>query len=632
MKQNVYTLLLLAYTLLAVQVQAQTAKPDLAKGANVIVELEETVFTVNSLSSGTTRVKTVITILNENGKGHASFYVPYDKLSKVDFIKGTSYDRFGKKIKSLKNSDIKDVSAGAGDNEILDNRVKYAELAHSVYPYKVEYEYQTTSSNMLFYPVWVPLGSEKTSLEKATFQVLMPKGMKLRYRETNLPQKVKQESTATHDVYGWEIHNLTPIEQEPYGPTMAEVIPMVRTAPADFEVQGYKGNMETWESYGKWVSKLNEGRDALPEATKQKLQAMVAGITDPVKKVEKVYSYLQSNTRYVSIQLGLGGWQPFDASFVDSKGYGDCKALTNYTQAMLKAVGIPSIYALVKGGANQPAVMTDFPSQQFNHVVLCVPMKQDTLWLECTSQVESPGFSGRFTGSRKALLITPEGGRLVNTPAYTAADNVQRRTVRVKLKDTGDGSASVLTHYIGEEHEDHQEVIHSLSPEEQRKWLYKNIQIPTFDVSSFTFELKKGRLPEVTEKLELNLRQCATLSGKRMFVTPNLMNKWTNVPKSVEKRKWEVERTTAYTNIDTVIYEIPAGYTLEFKPGDVTYTTEFGSYKAITQVEGQQVTYVRSLQMHKGRFSPEAYPKMVEFMNNMLKADNQQLVFVKNTL
>lgn len=630
MKANVLSVLLAGCMFFVLQKATLASVPDPTHKVNAIVELEETIFTVHSLSKGTTRVKTVVRILNESGKEQARVYVPHDKLSKVDFIKGTSYDRNGKKIKSLKSSDIRDVGGSAADYEVLDNRIMFADLSHATYPYRVEFEYQVTSNNMLFYPTWIPLSSSKTSVEKATFKVNMPKGMKLRYHENNLPQKVKQESTAAHEVYSWEVSNLTPIEGEPYGPGLWEILPMVRTAPTDFEVQGYKGSMETWESYGKWVMKLNEGRDVLPEATKVKLQAMVAGIDDPVEKINKVYNYLQSNTRYVSIQLGLGGWQPFEASFVDAKGYGDCKALTNYTQAMLQAVGVPSIYALVNGGSNERTVMTDFPSSQFNHVILCVPMKQDTLWLECTSQIESAGFSGSFTGDRHALLITPEGGKLVKTQAYTAKDNLQSRFASVKLDEAGNGVARIKTRYTGIEYEDHRNVIHGLSAEEQRKWLYRNVSIPAFDLKSFVFDLKKDRMPEVNETLELGLRQCVTLSGKRLFLTPNLMNRWSSVPQQVSDRKHDVVRTTAYTNIDTVVYEMPAGYTLEFKPNDTRYATEFGSYSASVQVEGQRVTYTRVLEMHKGRFKPEVYAAMVEFMNNVYKADLQQLVFVKN--
>lgn len=454
--------------------------------------------------------------------------------------------------------------------------------------------------------------------------------MKLRYREANLQQKATQEVKEGKTIYSWQVSNLTPIKTEPYAPPMAELVPMVRTAPTEFEVQGYAGNMNNWQSYGQWFNKLNEGRDVLPEATEAKIAALVADAKTPEEKVKRIYNYLQSNTRYISIQLGIGGWQPFEASFVDSKGYGDCKALTNYTQAMLTSVGIKSHHALIRAGENAPDLLADFPSSQFNHVILSVPMKQDTLWLECTSQNESAGYAGSFTGNRKALLITPEGGKLVNTPAYKASENTVNRTVKVTLDDAGNGTASAVTHYKGLEHESYRDLLHAASPEDQRKWLYRNISIPAFELKQFSFDLKKDRLPEVTEKLELSVRKCATISGKRMFLAPNLMNKWDSTPNTIENRTLEVVRSSAYTNTDTVIYELPAGYSLEFKPIDLAYDTEFGTFKATTKVDGQKVTYVRTVQMHKGRYKPEAYTKMLEFMNNIVKADGQQLVFVKN--
>ena len=62
---------------------------------------------------------------------------------------------------------------------------------------------------------------------------------------------------------------------------------------------------------------------------------------------------MQNNTRYISIQLGIGGWRPFEAAYVASKGYGDCKALSNYMYSLLKEAGILSYYTLVKAGAGE---------------------------------------------------------------------------------------------------------------------------------------------------------------------------------------------------------------------------------------------------------------------------------------
>lgn len=631
---KLYTLLWALAALLLLQPQARAngdeVLAELAKDANIIIRSEETIFTVNSINSGTTTYKVILTILNENGNHRAKLYVGYDKLTKVEHIEGTSYDRFGKKIKSLKNKDIVDMSAVDDGSLFTDNRVKIANLTHTVFPYSVEFSYELSNSNMLVYPGFYPQDEERLSVEKATYEVRVPLGTKLRYHESNMPQAVKKGATATHDTYTWQVEQLKPVETEPYGPDFVELVPVVRTAPSDFEVEGYKGNMDTWKSYGQWFNQLNQGRDVLPEATKQKLTALTANAKTEEEKVRIIYDYLQGKTRYVSIQLGIGGWQPFEASFVDSKGYGDCKALTNYTQAMLKAVGITSHHALIRAGDDEADIRTAFPSSQFNHVVLAVPMPNDTLWLECTSQSEAAGYSGSFTGGRHALLVTPAGGKLVKTKDYLATDNSQLRHITVRLDEKGSGTASVTTRYKGLQQESRSGIIHNLQPDEQRKWLYRQVQVPSFEIGRFTFEQEKSRVPVVKEQLELSLRQCATISGKRMFVTPNLMNKWTHVPDQKEKRLTEVVWEMAFLDVDTVEIELPAGYAVEFLPQEISHTSEFGTYKAAVKVEGQRVIYRRSLQMGKGRYSPESYIKLVEFFNNVIKADGQQVVFVKN--
>ena len=616
--------------LIANATSAVKETPDLTKKANAIIESEETVFTVNSIGSGTLHVKTKITILNENGLSKAKLYIAYDKLRKVDNIEGTSYDANGKKIKSLRNKDIKDVSAISDFSLFEDNRVKIADLSHTSYPFTVEFEHKVTSTNMLFYPVWYPQDEEALSVGKSVFTVVMPSGMKLRYLEERIPGKVNITKTGVQDLYTWQVSNLTPVSRENYGPSLVELVPAVRTAPSDFEVEGYKGNMDTWQSFGEWYNKLNAGRDALPEETVKKLQDLVANSKTDREKVELIYAYLQNKTRYVSIQLGIGGWQPFEAGFVDSKGYGDCKALTNYTQAMLKAVGIESYHALIKAGDDARDLSVEFPSSQFNHVILNVPLESDTLWLECTSQTEAAGYSGSFTGNRHALLVTPEGGKIVKTPHYSATDNAQKRKIVVKLDESGNGTAHVNTIYTGLQQDARGQVLHQLAPEEQSKWLYRQISIPSFEIKKFSMNQKKDELPVVTEELELTLRQAATISGKRLFLTPNLMNKWTSTPGNVTERKTEVLQTMSFFDSDTVHFELPTGYAVEFLPKYSTQKTEFGTYTASVQVDGQHVKYIRTLEMHKKRHKPEMYTKYLEFLNSIIKADNQQMVFVKN--
>ncbi|MBC3539623.1 DUF3857 domain-containing protein [Rufibacter sediminis] len=609
---------------------AFTISPALSKGSNAVIRTEETTFTVTSPKSATERIKRVITVLNEEGKRHAQLVVPYDKLNKVDYIKGTVYDMLGKKAATLKASDIKDYSNTSDFSLYEDNRVKVAAISLPSYPYTVEFEYQTTSNNMLFYTGWAPLDGEKLAVEKASFQVIMPAGMPLRYYEQLVPEKVNVKQEGAQQVYSWQVKDLAPIEREMYGPSFSELIPMVRTAPATFEVQGYAGSLETWQSFGEWQNKLNVGRDQLPEATKQQVLALVKDLPTPEAKVKAIYQFMQNKTRYVSIQLGIGGWQPFEATMVDSKGYGDCKALSNYTKALLEVAGIKSHYALIYAGEDNRPVLKSFPNSQFNHVVVCVPMAKDTVWLECTSQMADAGYTGSSTGDRYSLLITPEGGKLVSTPRFTAFDNTQKRTIQVKLNTQGSGVGEAITQYAGTQHEDRKGVVQHYTPEEQLKWLYKNTQIPAFEIKGYNLEKVKGE-PQVREKLQLELPKVASVSGRRLFITPNLMNRWTSSPTFTEGRKYDVIWPMAFHDVDSVEYEIPAGYKTESMPQPVKIASIFGEYQAQVQMKGNKLVYVRQLTMHKSRHKPEQYKELVNFLKQISRADQQQVVLAAET-
>src|SRR5690554_7717907 len=103
------------------------------------------------------------------------------------------------------------------------------------------------------------------------------------------------------------------------------------------------------------------------------MRKLVENESDTRKKAEKIYKYVQDRTRYVSIQLGIGGWKPMNAKDVDRLGYGDCKALANYTKALLDAVDSPSYYSIIHNSPTKRDVTQDFVSMQGNHGILAIP-------------------------------------------------------------------------------------------------------------------------------------------------------------------------------------------------------------------------------------------------------------------
>ena len=130
---------------------------------------------------------------------------------------------------------------------------------------------------------------------------------------------------------------------------------------------------------------LIKGRDIIDEATKLKVLDLVKDATSSLEKAKIVYQFMQNKTRYISVQVGIGGWEPIAADKVDKVGYGDCKGLTNYTKALLDVVGVTSYYTVVYAQEKRD-LDTNFASIQGNHVILNIPRKKKDIWLECTSQ------------------------------------------------------------------------------------------------------------------------------------------------------------------------------------------------------------------------------------------------------
>jgi transglutaminase-like putative cysteine protease len=600
-------------------------------GMYAVIREQELRFEINSVSSSTTYYRIVITILNSNAKNYGKEVIGYDKFNVVKSFKGVAYDADGNVIKKLKQSDIYDQSAFDGFSLYSDNRLKRADLSQGTYPYTVEFEYETEQKCLFFIPDFSLYEDDEISIQKSKYTLVYPPALKPRYKLFKI-QEPKILNVDGKEAMEWSFENIKPAKFERLSPDLDQIIPNISTAPQAFEFDNYAGRMDSWENFGKWITLLNKDKNILPETTKKKVQELTKNATTTEEKVRILYEYLQGKTRYVSIQLGIGGYQPFAASVVEQNGYGDCKALSNYMVSMLDAAGVKANYILIRAGENSPDIDINFQSSQFNHAIVAVPDKKDTLWLECTSQTNPFGYMGSFTGGRHALMITENGGKLIRTPVYTAEQNTQSRTADVFVELTGDAKAKVKTTYRGLQYENGDlNFIVNGKYDDQKEWVQDNTEIPAFDIMSFSMTNHRDKIPAAVVNLDLTLKRFATVSGKRIFLTPNLMNRSTYIPEKLESRKTNVVLRTAYTDLDTIRYHLPEGIYPEFLPEPTKVKSRFGEYESTFTVDQGSLLYIRRVKMNKGEYPAETYKELTEFYRNINKADNTKLVFMSKT-
>jgi Domain of Unknown Function with PDB structure (DUF3857)/Transglutaminase-like superfamily len=602
----------------------------LLKYANAVIRKQEQIVEIRSLNKVTVRDHYVITILNEKGEGLAYWQEYYSKFRTIHHVEGVLFDAAGNKVRSLKKSEIKDQPVYSASNLIDDSRIKYHNFYCKDFPYTVEYESEMTKTETMFLPDWSPLSARNVAVEESICSFTTPVEYRLRFKAYNMtgaPVITTNGKTTTNI---WKISQQPAIAREYASPAFHELAPYISFGPTDFKLDDFSGSLRNWNDYGKFMNTLISGLDEIPQNVKDKVVQVTSGAKSTSEKLKLLYDFLQQNTHYISVQLGVGGWRPFPASYVASNGYGDCKALSNYMVALLKVIGIKANYVLILAGQDARDIATDFPSSQFNHVICAVPMQKDTLWLECTSQTVAPGYMGSFTGNRHALMITDNGGEIVSTPRYDKTQNIFKSTIQGTIDAEGNLLMQTDNFYQAECSDDLHMRIHAYSKEDQLKFLKKSLDIPHYDIGSFSYAETRERIPSIRENLQVNAPGYAQITGKRLFVYPNICNRWDNRLAEDSTRLYAVDLVEDRTETDSVKIKLPAGYTPESIAKPFLIQTPYGNYSASITIAGDEMIYYRKLSLNKGRFPATEYSKLVQFYEQLFKADRAKVVLVKS--
>jgi transglutaminase-like putative cysteine protease len=612
---------------------AASIPKDLMPYASAVVRNEVVSTEVKSVDNVIYHVKRVVTILNKNGDDEAEINVFYDKAHSIKEIRGIVYDEFGTQVSKITAGNFQDQSAASDFSLFEDSRVKHYQPQSLSYPYTVEYEYEIRSRQSLNFHDWHPVRSTGVAVEKSTFTFITKPDFNIRYKETNTPgQAGITNGTDGSKIFTWKADGIKAVRFEPYSPDPDLYRVSVKVAPEKFSYGGIQGTYTNWNDLGKWVyDKLLKGRQNLQPETVNLIKQLTADIKEPKEKARAIYEYMQKKTHYISVQIGIGGYQPFQASEVDKLNYGDCKALVNYMQALLATVNIDSWYCAVAAGYNyKSSLMPDFASMgQANHVILCIPFANDTTWLECTNQKIPFGFLSNFTDDRNVLACTPNGGKLLHTPKYSSTSNLQVRKANFNINDKGELSGQIETLFSGTQYDNREELIDK-SETEKLKRVARIYTINNLDITQYGLTQSKVNKPLTTETLKFSAPSYASVSSDKMYFLLNAANRSNRTPAELRSRTTDVYINDGYADEDEIIYTLPAdGYRTEKIPLNITISKPFGSYNATMELNGKQLIYRRKIELLAGTYDKVLYTDLVEFFRKVSDADAYNVSLVK---
>ncbi len=624
---------LLMYWQAMAQVKPQyavSAIPDsLRQNVNSVIREQSDIIVMKSPGRGKQIVKKVVTVFNEKDEDELTFFEFYDRFRKIDDIEINVYDENGKYLKRSRKRDLQNTRVNDGESLMNDDWVVYTSLKGGKFPITIEINYEINYLGNLEFDDFIPQAPDQSIIQKS-YSITTSNDNKVRFKNyrCNVQPTVKTEGNAT--TLTWEVKNIKPYIKEPG--SAKEDYPRVLISPTQFEMDDYAGRLDTWENYGKWSAEMKKGIDKLKKQKIPFYQELVKNAQTDREKVAILYKHLQENYRYVGIQLGIGGFKPFPADFVEEKKYGDCKGLANLMTAMLDAVNIKSYYTIINSGYNSMPLIKDFPQNQFNHIIVCVPLPKDkdTVWLECTSRTLPFGSLSPSTENRYGLMVTENGGVLAATPRSKPDENVYDSKTVIKLNENGSGSAEVNIHHKGV----YTEISNYLfdSEEQTRKsYLIHRQGFKQPDELLMEKKDEKNRNDYIAH-YEMTFEKIPEFSaGAKHFLSGRLYKFWNDALPKTEHRQNDYYLDFPLIKTDTTIYQLPEGFIAENLPASTTIKSGIGTFKSsyLYNADKREVMTVSNIRIETHVVPALQYEETAKFFSDILKEQQQKIIAKK---
>ncbi len=563
-----------------------------------------------------------IQINNGGGTKYAEIEIFYQLKNAPKNLQADIYDVFGNKIRSLKKKEIVTKTPWSGSEFHTDHRTLNFTLIHNRFPYIIKYSYSININNYISLAYWSPIIDPKIKTQKSKLILQVPIHTPLNIYKQQI-DSANVKTIEDNDIYTWELKNYTSPQNEPFSPHINKINPMVEVMPERF-FYGVQGEVKSWKDFGNWKYELIKGLDVLTPEESKKVHKITDSIPDVTDKIKTLYHYMQDNTRYILISLKQGGLIPYPASYVCTNRFGDCKALSNYMKALLKEIDVESYYTTIYSGLKPNPVNSEFPSHQSNHIILCVPLQQDTIWLECTDKTSPFNYLSSYTQNRLALTIDKNQSKLVKTPKHNLCDATQSYTTHVIIQDGKGVTFTSKAKIKGNEFDNFKSFDTQLSDKNKEQYidhigLMSKADIIEFNInrphrdSTWLELLLKGTVQSLSENLGSKILLKPFKTIKSPFEAP-------------EKRKNDLFIYYPINKCDTIIYEFPKKINDVKGLSQTNINSRFGSYKRIYTIDNNKLIITRIFQVKQARYPLKDYAEFYEFYKKSAQLDNQKMI------
>ena len=580
---------------------------------DVVQLYSEKIVMVQSADKIKTTVREAYKILRPGGREFGTLVVSFNSHKKITGMRGWCIPAQGKDYE-VKDKEAIEISLPKidGSELVSDVKEKILRIPAADPGNIIGYEYEEEDQPFVLQDVWS--FQETNPVREAHYSLQFPPGWEYKATWINYPEV---KPTQSGNQAQWVVRDIKAIKPENEMPPMRAVAGLLVLS---FVPPGGGANrgFQNWREMGHWEAGLEHGRREASPEIKQKVAVLTSPAATQLAKMQALAKFVQSDIRYVAIELGIGGWQPHPAPEIFAHRYGDCKDKATLLSSMLHEIGVDSFFVSIN--TERGGVAPDRPPMigWFNHEILAVRLPDDVKDSSLVAVLEHPKLGrllifdptdewtpfGQLRGelqSNYGLLVTPEGGELAKLPQLPTTRTGVQRTAKLKLSPNGTLSGDFVETRLGDSGLWQRVTLKSATKETDK---IKPIET-MLSHSLSTFQITKASVLNLNltdqpfgYQYSLVAENYAKNAGNLLLVRPRVLgSKSSDLLETKEPRKYPVEFGGPSRDTDTFEIALPAGYEVDDLPPPVDADYGFASYHSKTEVAGNTLKYTRTFEV-----------------------------------
>jgi transglutaminase-like putative cysteine protease len=594
-----------------------------AKDAEAIVLLDDTNVTVMPDGTLNTRYRRVVKILTTAGRDHGVATAWYDHDTKLRSMHAWSIDASGEY--EVKERDA--IETTPTDFELYtDARLKVLTIPAANPGSVVAFEVETSDKPYLPQTTWQ--FQEEIPVVVARYALVLPTGWTYDARWIN--------HKAVEPVGGvWTLNSVPPLPDEPRRPSSSAIAGRI-----GIQLLAPGAKPLTWNDIARWYNDLSVPRSTATPALQEKTKALIAS-GDPLRALAR---FAQRDVRYVAVEIGIGGYQPHAAGDVFTNRFGDCKDKATLLRTMLKEAGVDAYQVLIhtSRGAIDPA----YPSLgSFNHVIAAIPVTAEKakglhavidhprlgklLLFDPTSTTTPFGQLPQWLQATRGLLVTTDGGELIELPAHVAEASQLRRKGTLNLDDGGTLSGTIEEVRTGHVASRMRMSMQALNTGERVRMIESSLasHLASYTASDIVIEHLDDPETDLVIRYKIEAPHYAKRVADMMLVRPRVLGQKTETLVDLAKREQMYVTDGPSLHVDEIDIKLPAARRVDELPAKIELTTPAVQYASASTFADGVLQYRRRYAL-KTFFVPlDALPELNNAWTKILGDERASAVF-----